>query len=224
MPASSLANQKIIALTIDDAPSQHTREIVAVLKENNASATFFVIGSQVAGRQDILSDIVTAGHELGNHAMHDEPSRSLKQDTLISEMNEVQSLIDDTYASARLSLPPRYFRPGSGFFSSAMRATVAKLGFKMVLGSVYPHDPQIGIPRVNAKHVLSMVRSGSIVICHDRRNWTAPMLRIVLPELKRRGYVVTSVSGLLEAAGTKDGNVVKEEKIPTGRLTKVHAT
>jgi peptidoglycan/xylan/chitin deacetylase (PgdA/CDA1 family) len=68
---------------------------------------------------------------------------------------------------------------------------------------VYPHDPQIGYPSVNARHILSMVRPGSIIICHDRREWTAPMLRKVLPELKRRGYRVTTVSGLLKAAGRR---------------------
>jgi peptidoglycan/xylan/chitin deacetylase (PgdA/CDA1 family) len=64
---------------------------------------------------------------------------------------------------------------------------------------VYPHDPQIAYAGVNARHVLSMVRPGSIVICHDRRAWTVPMLKKVLPELKTRGYRVETVTGLLEA-------------------------
>lgn len=201
VPSSSLGSEKLIALTIDDAPSSHTRDILAVLEEFNAKATFFVIGSQVQGRQDILSDIVNGGHELGNHAMHDEPSRSLKPETLRKEVTDVEGMINTTYTALDLPHPPRYFRPGSGFFSSRMREQITKMGYRMVLGSVYPHDPQIGYPAVNAKHILSMVRSGSIVICHDRRSWTAPMLRKVLPELKRRGYRVTTISGLLEAAG-----------------------
>lgn len=198
---SSLGAQKVIALTIDDAPSSHTRDILEVLKENDAKATFFVIGSQVEGRQDILSDIVKGGNELGNHAMHDEPSRSLKPETLSKEVREVEGMINATYTALEMGHPPRYFRPGSGFFSSRMREQITKMGYRLVLGSVYPHDPQIGYPGVNARHILSMVRPGSIIICHDRRSWTAPMLRTVLPELKRRGYTVTTVSGLLEAAG-----------------------
>lgn len=66
---------KFIALTIDDAPSEHTDEIMEVLKENGAKATFFVIGSQVPGREDILKRLVLNKNELGNHVMHDEPSR-----------------------------------------------------------------------------------------------------------------------------------------------------
>ena len=73
-------------------------------------------------------------------------------------------------------------------------------GYRLVLGSVYPHDPQIPYWRINAAHILSSVRPGSIVICHDRRSWTAPTLRKVLPELKKRGYQVVTVTQLLESA------------------------
>src|SRR5690242_19620189 len=69
--------EKLVALTIDDAPSEYTNEILQVLKANDATATLFVIGSQVAGREETLVDLVRDGNELANHAMRDEPSRSL---------------------------------------------------------------------------------------------------------------------------------------------------
>ena len=72
VPTSS----KMIALTIDDAPSKHTAEIMEILKENDARATFFVIGSQVEGREERLRDLVRNGNELANHAMHDEIGRA----------------------------------------------------------------------------------------------------------------------------------------------------
>lgn len=192
---------KVIALTIDDAPSEYTREILDVLRENGARATFFVIGGQVAGREDVLRDVVAGGMELGNHAMHDEPARGLSAGTLAAELGEVDGLIRAAYAAEGVeqSQQQRYYRPGSGFFSTRMREQVSALGYRMVLGSVYPHDAQIGYSGMNARHVLSMVRPGSVVVCHDRRAWTAGMLRVVLPELKRRGYRVVTVSGLLEA-------------------------
>ncbi|KAF3039160.1 hypothetical protein E8E12_004480 [Didymella heteroderae] len=197
--------EKVIGLTIDDAPSEFTRGILEVLKENEARATFFVIGGQVPGREDVLKDMVEQGMELGNHAMHDEPSRSLSPSRLQEEMQWVEQRINATYASLNLPRPPKYFRPGSGFFSSSMRAQVRELGYQMVLGGIYPHDPQIPYPGVNARHILSMARPGGIIICHDRRGWTVPMLRKVLPELRRRGYRITTVTGLLEAAGRGKG-------------------
>lgn len=94
----------------------------------------------------------------------------------------------------------RYFRPGSGFFSSKMRVLAREMRYQIVLGGIYPHDAQIGYEWLNAKHILSMVRPGGIIICHDRRSWTVGMLRRVLPELKRRGYKVVGVGELMKIA------------------------
>ncbi|KAL4794497.1 hypothetical protein BDV19DRAFT_188690 [Aspergillus venezuelensis] len=254
VPNLKPGTQPIVALTIDDAPTEFTPAILDVLRENDAKATFFLIGDHIPGREGLMRDAVNEGHELANHAMHDEPSKELTDQELSAQIQAVQSRIQRIYAMAghgaeahdevkvedleqdslfasgagsdsstrRMSTrgvenaegqglsevgesipavpggPGRYFRPGSGFFTDRMRALVQRHGFRLVLGSVYPHDPQISVPWVNAAHVLSMVRPGSIIIVHDRRPWTAPMLATVLPELKRRGYRIGTVSDLLK--------------------------
>jgi hypothetical protein len=43
-----------------------------------------------------------------------------------------------------------------------------------------------------------MLSPGGIIICHDRRSWTLPMLQKVLPEMKRRGYSAVTLTELLE--------------------------
>ncbi|KAF6843504.1 30.6 kDa protein in fumA 3'region [Colletotrichum musicola] len=134
--------------------------------------------------------------------MHDEASRSLPQDQLEQEILEVRRKIKNIYEYEDVSMVANYFRPGSGFFSNKMRILVDKLGYRMVLGSVYPHDAQISSWRLNANHILSMARPGAIIICHDRRSWTIPMLRKVLPELRRRGYRILNLTELLEEVDT----------------------
>ncbi|KAI1083084.1 polysaccharide deacetylase [Whalleya microplaca] len=191
-------DRKLVALTIDDAPSEHTEEILGVLNGYEATATFFVIGGQVAGREEMLADIVRSGSELGNHAMHDEPSRALSDDELTTQIEKVRKKIEVAYKTAHRATPPQYFRPGSGFFSDRMRRLADKLGYRLVLGSIYPHDPQISWPWLNARHILSMIRPGGIIICHDRRGWTVPMLRTVLKQLKKDGYRVVSLTELLK--------------------------
>ena len=193
VPTSS----KVIALTIDDGPSEYTNEIKEILKSNEAKATFFIIGSQVEGREQVLENLVRSGHELGNHAMHDEASRSLSDATLTEEIHTVEDLIKKTYNAAEVEHPPRYFRPGSGFFSGRMRRMLLDLEYRLVLGNIYPHDPQISFWKFNAKHILSMLRPGGIVICHDRRSWTIPMLKKVLPEIRNQGYRIVTVTDLL---------------------------
>lgn len=190
--------EKVIALTIDDGPSEHTRELLEVLQANGASATFFIIGSHVARHKGILEEIIHAGSELANHAVYDEPSRNLLDTELRSQIEVVDEIIDNAYKSCNRQKPPKYFRPGSGFFSARMRRLVAEVGYRLVLGNVYPHDAQVPFWRVNAWHVLSMLQPGGIVICHDGRKWTVPMLKEVLPEMKKRGFKVVTVTELLE--------------------------
>jgi peptidoglycan/xylan/chitin deacetylase (PgdA/CDA1 family) len=189
---------KVVALTIDDAPSEYTREILDLLSENAATATFFIIGSQVSGREGILQSLVHNGNELGNHAMHDEASSSLSDSTLVEQIHEVEDMIRAAYSAVGAKPPPKYFRPGSGFFSDRMRDTIDRLGYRLVLGSIYPHDPQIRLWNLNANHILSMLRPGAIIICHDRRSWTIPMLRKVLPEIRSQGYRIVTLTALLK--------------------------
>jgi peptidoglycan/xylan/chitin deacetylase (PgdA/CDA1 family) len=153
----------------------------------------------VEGREDTLRKIIRAGHELGNHAMRDEPSRSLSVDVLERQLYEVKDKLVEAYKGEGRILPNNYFRPGSGLFNYGMRDYLGNRGFRIVLGSVYPHDPQIPYPSINARHILGMAHPGAIIICHDRRRWTAPMLRIVLPELRRRGYKVVTITDLIKS-------------------------
>ncbi|CAK7271268.1 hypothetical protein SEPCBS119000_004514 [Sporothrix epigloea] len=212
-PTERPAQRKLVALTLDDAPSEYTSGILEVLYEHDAHATFFVIGSQVSGRQGVLREaLASGGHELANHGMHDEPARSLSDGELEQQVAEVDGMLQQIYDSVQVgrqggganpdlarTKPPRFFRPGSGFFSDRMRALVTRLGYQLVLGGVYPHDAQINYPWVNARHILSMLRPGAIVICHDRRSWTAPMLRKMLPAAIKQGYQFVTVTELLEA-------------------------
>ncbi|KAK5164895.1 uncharacterized protein LTR77_009559 [Saxophila tyrrhenica] len=189
--------RKVVALTIDDSPSDYTNSILAILKANNATATFFVIGGQVSGRELILKDILLAGSELGNHGMHDEPSLNVPTPRLREEIDEVDSMINHAYETSGQNRTMHLFRPGSGIFSDRVLDVAKDAGYRTILGSIFPHDPFIPYWRVNAWHILSSLRPGAVIICHDRRSWTVPMLKKVLPEMKKRGYDVVSVSGLL---------------------------
>ena len=191
--------RRIIALTIDDGPSEYTNEILQVLKANDMNATFFVMGTRIPGREAVLQQLIRDDNELGNHAMQDEPSRSLSEVDLTSQIRTVEDMIHDVYASADIQRPRHYFRPGSGFFSTRMRTLLTMLDYKLVLGSIYPHDAQIRLWRLNAWHILSLLRPGRIIVCHER-SYTAPMLRRVLPEMKRRGYQAVTVTELLKAS------------------------
>ena len=67
-------DERVVALTVDDGPATATPEILRVLRENDARATFFLISTHVAGREAMVNAILGQGHEIGNHMTRDEPS------------------------------------------------------------------------------------------------------------------------------------------------------
>lgn len=54
-------------LTFDDGPSTVTSKILDILKQENVKATFFVLGSNVEQRQDMVKRMYDEGHYIANH-------------------------------------------------------------------------------------------------------------------------------------------------------------
>lgn len=181
-----------VALTIDDGPSVATPEILAVLAEHDARATFFVIGEQVLERPDLARRIVAEGHELGHHMMADEPSIALPEDVFLTEFEEMDEILDGLGGST-------VFRPGSGWYDERMVEIAARRGYRTVLGSAYAFDAQIPLPALSAWYLRQLVGPGSILILHDgpaRGPRTVEVLRTLLPELRARGIRIVPVSEL----------------------------
>lgn len=61
-------NQKKVYLTFDDGPSDHTDEILDILKKNKVRATFFVVGKETEHAKKMYRRIILEGHTLGMHS------------------------------------------------------------------------------------------------------------------------------------------------------------
>jgi len=190
--------ERVLALSIDDGPSEATAEILAVLREHGAAATFFVIGEHLEAGADILPELLADGHELGHHMMTDTPSRSLEPEVFDERFDRMNDLLEAWQ-------PTRLFRPGSGWYDDRMVEAVESRGYRTVLGSVYPFDAHVPWTGFLSWFVLQNVHPGAIVVLHDgaeRGPRTAEVLRATLPELTRQGFRVVTVSTLLELEGS----------------------
>lgn len=189
-------DEPIVALTIDDAPSAATADILRVLAENDARATFFLLGDRLhADNHFLLAEMAAAGHELGNHLLRDEPSMALEPLDFLRQFVRADRQL-------RAVAPVRWFRPGSGWCSGEMLAIAEQAGYAIALGSIWPYDTHVPFPSLAVKQILSNLRPGAIIILHDagknadRGRRTVAVLAQVLPELKERGYRVVTLSEL----------------------------
>ena len=187
--------EPVVALTIDDGPDPETTpEILSVLGRNDVQATFFLISSQVAGNEVVVSQIIEQGHEIGNHLTRDEPSFRLSPSEFENALLEADDVL------SRFA-PVRWVRPASGWYNASMLSIIEAHGYKCALGSIYPYDAQIPAVDFAVSHTLRKARPGSIIVLHDggaRGRRTASVLRRILPELQGRGLRVTTLSDLVD--------------------------
>jgi peptidoglycan/xylan/chitin deacetylase (PgdA/CDA1 family) len=202
--------EPLVALTIDDSPHPiQTPQILDVLAEHDARATFFLIGDRIPGNEGIVRRIVDEGHELGNHLMANAPSIHLSP-------AEFERQFRQTHALLAPYGPVRWFRPGSGWYSRRMLDQIQRHGYRCAMASAYAYDPQVRSTWYVSRHILRNTRAGSVMVLHDGASCgprTAVVLRHVLPLLQRRGYRVVTLSELAPDAVP----TVHNEPLPPGK-------
>lgn len=89
-----LNKKKVLYLTFDDGPSIITNKLLDTLKQCNVKATFFVVGKEIIGREDMLKRIYTEGHSIGLHTYsHDFKKIYKSPEAFIKEMKDTNELV-----------------------------------------------------------------------------------------------------------------------------------
>jgi peptidoglycan-N-acetylglucosamine deacetylase len=182
-------DRKVVALTFDDGPSEYTPEFLRVLREKDAPGTFFEVGQEMPGREDVMRQILAEGSEIGDHTMNHV---------------EYPDYSQIAGAAARIKsythFQPCLFRPPGGAANDGVIATAGSLGMRTINWDVDPRDwsnPGAGAIYSN---VVSHAQPGSIVLMHDgggSRGETLAALPQVIDTLRARGYRFVTVSELL---------------------------
>lgn len=192
-------SQKVIALTFDDGPSpKFTPQVLKLLKQYDAHATFFQIGYRMQRYPQIVQQVVQAGHELGNHSMTHQYENKTGARIMCSDIEKAESIIQ-RYQPNHIKL----FRPPGGYIDNALLKDVQRLDYKVVLWSYHQDTKDWSKPgaKMIANHIIQHARSGDIVLLHDGggdREQTIQALKSILPALKQQGYQFVSVSELLQ--------------------------
>jgi peptidoglycan/xylan/chitin deacetylase (PgdA/CDA1 family) len=183
----------VVALTFDDGPWADTPSFVSVLERERIPATFFMIGSQVAGHRALLARELRDGDALGNHT-YTHPFLTRTGDAQ-GQLERTNAVIEQT-AGYR----PCVFRPPYGDENGQVVDAALAQGMSTVVWDVDPSDYTRPGAGVIAARVLAGVRKGSIVLMHDGggpRDQTVAALPVIIRALRARGYRFVTVPELL---------------------------
>jgi peptidoglycan/xylan/chitin deacetylase (PgdA/CDA1 family) len=184
---------KCVALTFDDGPSPYTDRLLQILNQNDAKATFFLIGNKVAANPDAARRIVDAGMEVGNHTW-EHPNMTTIPSAYIGDQLKRAS---DVIASAT-GRTPKLWRPAGGLTDDEVNQVAAQQGLAAILWDVIPFDWMNDSNTSATRYMLmSQVKPGSVVLFHDTYSSTVDVVYQFLPVLKANGYHLVTVSQLL---------------------------
>ncbi len=200
----SCAVVKCVALTFDDGPSPFDARLLKILQDNDAKATFFLIGNKVAADPAGARRIADAGMEIGSHTWEHPNMATIPTQDIAGQFARANDAI--TAATGRT---PTLYRPAGGLSDEVVRQGAARYGLAEILWDVIPFDwANDSNTAATRSMLMTYVKPGSVVLFHDTYSSTVDLVYQFIPVLKANGYRMVTVSELLgpRAPGSSYGS------------------
>ena len=218
------AGERVVALTYDDGPNPpYTSRILDVLEKEHVRATFFLVGRAAAAYPDVVRREVRDGDAVGNHSWNHSHLIVYTPSAVAADLARTDAAI---YAAA--GVHARLFRPPFGARDWIVMQAAKKLGYTVVMWSdPLPRDWEYPSAGQIAQRVLKVAGDGTIVVLHDGnrgqlcaraglnlhvcdRSADIGATRLVIDELKKRGFRFVTIPELIAAGSThRRGRVVR---------------
>ncbi|MCM3671124.1 polysaccharide deacetylase family protein [Mesobacillus maritimus] len=195
-----VTSKKVVALTFDDGPnSTFTPQVLEILADADAKATFFMIGEHINKCPEIVKIANEQGHEIGNHTFTHAKMSGLTPEQILVEIEATEAIV-----SRLIGRNPIVFRPPYLDYNDRVVTILNEKGYVMVgAQNLEAQDwEQPGVEHI-VKASIDRVKPGSILIFHDGfgdRSQTIEAVRLLVVELRSEGYQMVTVSELLKLA------------------------
>lgn len=182
--------KKTVALTFDDGPHPvYTPKLLAGLKERGVHVTFFLIGQNIDGNEDIIRQMKEDGHLIGNHSQNHMQLTREQTKEACDQINSTNEKIKNITGQT-----PEYVRPPFGSWSEELECIVP---MKVVLWNVDPLDWKTQNKDRIVRHIVNHVEDGSIILLHDVYDTSVDAALEVIDTLSLEGYNFVTVDELL---------------------------
>lgn len=200
VPGNVDPTKPMVCLTFDDGPSAATTpELLDILEENDARATFFVVGSmlQKNDSEEIIKRALDLGCQVGNHTMSHENFKSISDEEIHQQIEGVNDILEG-WGLERCST----VRPPYGGWNNHV---LTQVDYPMARWDVDTLDWETRDAASTINNVLYdeklKAEDGDIILMHDIHAETIEACRTIIPELKARGFQLVTMEEMFAAKG-----------------------
>lgn len=182
---------KRVALTFDDGPSGiYTEKLLDGLKERNVKATFFVMGENINGNEEIIKRMYDEGHLIGNHTYSHVNLANLSFENACDEINTTNAFVYNL-----TGYEVEYIRPPFGAWTEKLKS---ETNMAIVMWNVDPMDWKDQNSDIVSRRIIKNVKNEDIILLHDIFGSSVDAALKVVDELKKKGYTFVRVDELPE--------------------------
>lgn len=185
----------VVALTFDDGPRRSTTtRLLDGLALREVTATFFLVGTQMAGNDALIRRMEEEGHQIGVHSMDHQQLTGLNQADYDLQVHKPRAILSSVLGSGQQF----WLRPPYGIIDDSV---VKRSDGPIVLWSLDPEDWKDNDVQRIVGYVLSRVKDGDIILLHDIYDSTVDAALQIVDALLDRGYTFATVEELMAYRG-----------------------
>ncbi|WP_298034752.1 polysaccharide deacetylase family protein [uncultured Dysosmobacter sp.] len=184
-------SRPMVALTFDDGPhAQYTDQLLDILEEHNAVATFFEVAKNLPNDPDAVRRAAEMGCEIGSHSYRHANLGKMKLEALQADLAAADAAFIDVLGTA-----PTLLRPPYGSTNKALKTACDRA---IVTWSIDPEDWKCR----DAEKVIAHIQGfkdldGQVILLHSTYESTVEAARVLVPWLEEQGYQLVTVSELI---------------------------
>jgi peptidoglycan/xylan/chitin deacetylase (PgdA/CDA1 family) len=107
-------------LTIDDGPSDKTKEKIDFLRSKNIDAVLFCTGENISKYTEQAEYAIKNNYTIGNHSFSHPSFDKISTEACLEEINKTEKIIDIAYKNANITRTNRHFRYPYGVKGNAL--------------------------------------------------------------------------------------------------------
>ncbi|MDE5755241.1 MAG: polysaccharide deacetylase family protein [Oscillospiraceae bacterium] len=191
------AETKLIALTFDDGPNTTTtNEVLDLLEEYHAVASFFLIGDKINAESAVsVKRAYDMGCEINNHSKSHTNMSEMTAEQLQKEISYVDKYVYEITGEQTKFFRPPYIEVSQSMYDTIEQPFICGIGCNDTITDVTAEQ--------RAETVISNAKDGLIVLMHDftGNTQTVEALKIIIPTLQKEGYEFVTLTELFARQG-----------------------